>query len=86
MDPASIVEDTEWTRFGLQMDGQTVERTDRWTSRQTEAMTIPLQPEGPRGKNEMILTSILGVTAYTVDRWMTVPKHNMSSLKMAVQN
>ena len=28
MDPASILEDTERTRFGPQMDGQTDRRTD----------------------------------------------------------
>ena len=31
MDPASIVEDTERTRFGLHTDGQTDGRTDRRT-------------------------------------------------------
>ena len=33
MDPANIVEDTEWTRFGLQTDGQADHKSetgDRW--------------------------------------------------------
>ena len=32
-------------------DGQTEGRTDRWTDGETQAMTIPLRPERPWGKN-----------------------------------
>ena len=36
MDPASIVEDTEWTQFCPQMDRQTDGRTDGQTDGQTD--------------------------------------------------
>ena len=40
MDPATIVEDTEWTRFGLQMDGQ-MDEMDRQTDKQSETRIPP---------------------------------------------
>ena len=35
MDPASIAEDTERTRFGLQMEGQTKRETDGYSIQYT---------------------------------------------------
>ena len=46
MDPASIVEDTEWTRFCPQMDGQ-MDKWTRWnqyTPFQVMASAKPLPP------------------------------------------
>ena len=40
MDPANFVEDTEWTRFRLQMDRQTERRTEGQVDRQSET-SIP---------------------------------------------
>ena len=40
MDPASIVEDTQWTGFGQQMDGQ----TDRQWERQMEIVETNILP------------------------------------------
>ena len=44
MDLASIVEDTERTRFHPQTDGQTDGRTDRWTDGRTMDKVKPVFP------------------------------------------